>query len=386
MKENYNEYFVYKGKKYVVVHNENIINIYKHNNEKIEELSSEEMNDIKHLLNHKYNYIYDSTILNDLVNENSKMEKKEFTMNFLNWLENMIPENCRANFYRNVKTLKTTLNMSYGTSIYNESINEYSTAAGYDTRNNSLTMDEKTLSKLQKISQLNPNPTDFYWRHYSQILLHELSHMASSNYNPENGDSLCGFDKFPAETEDDKNRGLTEGFTEIISMVGVPGTVEVSSGYYIETLLINQLMQLTGQEVFIKSYFSNLGTKKIQEKLNEIINNPKMSYKLFRNIELNYNIRKINEEQNILGNIQSTLLEYLDKKIEILLEHNKTDEINNILKNYELLLISPQKLKIIEKDPEQYIGVNECIEKFTAIKNKYTNNLNESVQPTTIKH
>ena len=34
-----------------------------------------------------------------------------------------------------------------------------------------------------------------------------------------------------------KSRGLTEGYTEILSMAGVPGTIEISSGYYIEAIL-----------------------------------------------------------------------------------------------------------------------------------------------------
>lgn len=70
-------------------------------------------------------------------------------------------------------------------------------------------------------------------------------------------------------------------------MAIVPETIEISSGYYIEACLINQLIQIVGNEVFLKSYFSNLGTQPIQEKMNEVINNPIMSFNLFRNIELN---------------------------------------------------------------------------------------------------
>ena len=46
--------------------------------------------------------------------------------------------------------------------------------------------------------------------------------MSSGKYDHYTKVSCCGFDKYPAEDERDKNRGLTEGFTEIISMVGVP--------------------------------------------------------------------------------------------------------------------------------------------------------------------
>ena len=209
--------------------------------------------------------------------------------------------------------------------------------------------------------------------------------MASSRYDSDTKISLCGFDRFPAENEEDKNRGLTEGFTEIISMAGVPGTIEISSGYYIEACLINQLIQIVGNEVFLKSYFSNLGTQPIQEKMNEVINNPTMSFNLFRNIELNYNIRDINEEQNILGNIQSSILDYLDKKIELLLDENRVNEISDILANYELMMITPEKLKIMQKNPQQFIGIDENINKFNEIKNKYKSYLNEEIKSSGIK-
>ena len=89
----------------------------------------------------------------------------------------------------------------------------------------------------------------------------------------------------------------------------------------------------------------------MQERLNEIINNPNISYNLFRSIELNYNIGDINEVQNILGNIQLSILDYLDKKIELLLSDNIVNEASSVLTNYELMMISSEKLKIMQKNP-----------------------------------
>ena len=380
-----NNYFVYNGKKYIVEYKDKNMNVYKCNDGKIEILSDEEIQMIRQLLNSKYNYEYDSITLTNLVNANLEMENKEYIMNFLNWLESIIPEECRDNFYRNIKTLKTTLNTNIDLSKFKSSSSGYSTSANYNTSSNSLVMNEKSLHELWKIAQLNNNPQEFYWRHYSQTLLHELAHMASSRYDSDTEISLCGFDRFPAKNEEDKNRGLTEGFTEIISMAGVPGTIEISSGYYIEACLINQLIQIVGNEVFLKSYFSNLGTQPIQEKMNEVINNPTMSFNLFRNIELNYNIGDINEEQNILGNIQSSILDYLDKKIELLLAENRVNEISDILANYELMMITPEKLKIMKKNPQHFIGIDENINKFNEIKNKYKSYLNEEIKSSGIK-
>ena len=378
-----NNYFVYKGKKYIIKYNDKDINIYVFNNNIIQEASHEEKQEIKEILNSECNYVYDSTILNDLVSANPQIEYKEYVMNFLNWLEGIIPEDCRYNFYKNVETLQTALNIT-SSKVDDHSI-EHETVAGYNTKKNNITINKESLQELWEIAKLTSNPKDFYFRQYSQTLLHELSHMASSNYDSETKTSLCGFDKFPPDNESEKNRGLTEGYTEILSMAGVPGTIELSSGYYIEASLINQLILLVGNETFARSYFLNLGITPIQNKLNEIINNPIMSYNLFRSIELNYSIKNLNEEQNVLGNIQLMLLDYLDKKLEQLLSDNKISEISNILINYDWLLIKSDKLKTMKKNPQKFIGIEESLKKFGIIKEKYQIYLNESIKSTSIK-
>ena len=118
---------------------------------------------------------------------------------------------------------------------------------------------------------------------------------------------------------------------------------------------------------------------------NEIINNPIMSYNLFRSIELNYSIKNLNEEQNVLGNIQLMLLDYLDEKLEQLLSDNKISEIINILINYDWFLIKPDKLKTMKKNPQKFIGIEESLKKFIIIKEKYQIYLNESIKSTNIK-
>lgn len=340
-------------------------------------LSNDENKKIIELLNARYSYVYDSDLLLNLVNSNEKIENKPYIQNFLNWLENTIPENCRNNFYNNIETISTSLKLDINFSNFkmNSQKENVAVCAGYNTCENSLSMDEESLFMLWQMVQKTNDPQEFYWREYSKTLLHELSHMSSSKYDKTTGISLCGFDKFPPETEEDKNRGLTEGFTEIIAMTGVPRTIEISSGYYIETSLVAQLIQIIGLDVFSRSYFSNLGITEIKEKLQNIINDDNKSFKLFRDIELNFQIGYLSEKQNVLGNIQSTILDYLDKKIEILLLNNNLDEINQIITNFQQMLITPHKLEIMLKNPNDYIGVEESVSKFEKIKEKYSPNL-----------
>jgi hypothetical protein len=195
--------------------------------------------------------------------------------------------------------------------------------------------------------------------------------MASSNYDKDSKISLCGFDTYPAKKVDDQNRGLTEGFTEIISMAGVPGTIEIASGYYIEASIINQMILIIGNEVFIKAYFSNLGISDIKSKFQELIPDCDKSFQLFRNIELNYQIRKINEEQNVLSNIQSTLLDYLEMKIKNLYDDVDSEIIKNIFSMYEQFLITPEKLIVMKKNPDLYLDLSSSLEKFNQLKKLY---------------
>jgi len=371
-------YFIYNNVKYIIEYNNEKIIIFKEDNNKKELLSEEENTKIKKLLNSKYSYIYNSSIINNLVYQNDNIEKKEYIINMLNWLERIIPQECRNNLYRNLKTLRTELNANVNLDKLEKSTTRYSTSGGYNTKSNMIVISSAALVGLWDIAKRTNNPQDFYSRHYSQNLLHELVHMASSNYNYETNVSLCGFDVYPALYENDKNRGLTEGFTEIISMAGYPNTVEISSKYYIEECIINQLIQLIGTETVIRSFFSNLGVMPLQLELNKLIDNQEKAYNLFRNIECNYTIRDLAAEQNILGNIQSSLLDYLEVKLDMMVQYSSIEEISDTLKTYEAMLITPNVLKKIGLNPQAYYGLTESVNKFDAIKTKCLLNLRDN--------
>ena len=362
--------FKYNGVTFIVSFTNNKIHIYKLNNGNYIELNAKEKEELDTLLNSQYSYIYDSELLRSLVIKNDKIESKKYLYDFLIWLENIIPLGCRDNFYRNVSTLSTELNLDFdGTG---EISSNYGAPAKYDTLNNKIIMEKSELSKIREIANQTTNPDEYYWKEYSQVLLHELSHMASSKYNPDSGVVLCGFDTYPTNELESQNRGLTEGFTEIIACAGIPSrTSEISSGYYIEASIINQLIQVIGNETLLKSYFSNNGITDIKQKLHEFIPDTNKSFQLFRNIELNYQIRHINEEQNVLGSIQSTILDYLEIKLQKLYELGESENIANVLSIYEQLLITPEKLEAMNKKPENFKGLLYSLEKFSGLKDTY---------------
>ena len=366
-----NNFFTLNGKKYVILFGNLRITILRKENDKLVLLNEEEKKEIISILNNKSGYRYDSEKIMQIINSNNTLDNKGYLSNFLQWLENIIPLECRENFYNNIKTLKTDLNLdiNFSESI-SETKNDYQENCEYNGKENTIIMTKNFMLQTGKIAQSIKKPADLFWKSYSKTLLHELAHMSSSHYDVKTGILLCGFDKFPSEKEIDKNRGLTEGFTEIISMAGVPGTIEIASSYYIEASLINQLIQIIGVDVFIKSYFSNLGTKFLESELCNIIADPKLAFQLFRNIEINFQIRNLKGKQSLLGNIQLLLLDYLEKRCEKLIENNKLREVNEILKIYEQMLITPEKLKIMDKNPDDYEGLVESITKFKNLQEK----------------
>lgn len=359
-------FFTMNGNKYIVKYENNTTIFYKENNNKIELLNDSELKLIKEEFNKQYGYMYNSEYLLYLVENNSNIDSKEYIYNFLDWLERVIPENCRDNLYRNIRTLKLSLKLDLNFDDISEIEREES--GNYNTRENTIFFDVNNLKELWNIAISTENPKEFYYKHYSQTILHELTHMSSSNYN--NGISLCGFDKFPASDEEDENRGLTEGLTELIAFAGVPNTIELSSNYYIEASICNQISQLIGFPIMLESYFSNKGIYSLKEKLCSIINDGNKAYSLFRNIELNYLIRNNQEKQSILGSIQMSILDYLE---EILRNKDNIEEIENMLNMFGNVLITKEKLELMQRNIINYPFIEESVNRFNSIKEKCLN-------------
>ena len=120
------------------------------------------------------------------------------------------------------------------------------------------------------------------------------------------------------------------------------------------------------------SYFSNKGTKDIENKLSELIEDKSLANGLFRRIEDNYQVRYLDTKQTFLGNIQTTLITYFKEKMVKTLEDKQMsdDEIENEFSKFEQMLVTPQKLEIMRKNPENYVGLNESLDLFYNMKDE----------------
>ena len=106
-----NNFFTLNGKKYVILFGNLRITILRKENDKLVLLNEEEKKEIISILNNKSGYRYDSEKIMQIINSNNVLDNKGYLSNFLQWLENIIPLECRENFYNNIKTLKTDLNL-----------------------------------------------------------------------------------------------------------------------------------------------------------------------------------------------------------------------------------------------------------------------------------
>lgn len=342
---------------YVVIKKTTYLLTYLKESIKIEKLVSQEKATLS-LIEEKYfqdifkrrnDFSYKSLKLDEILKVNPDLQEIDYAPFLLAWLENVIPAYARENFYKNLQTLKFQKVDSFEAGR---------TVAEYNIKEN--------------LIRLNLNDPKFTNQNeFLQTLLHELIHMASSKYDEERQVYVSGFDEI-GEDYQKWNRGLTEGLTENLSMIGVPNTNQAYSGYGIETLLIDQIALLIGTDKLLESFFLNLGTTKLEEEFHKLGYEQEKAFVMFRDIELNYCFRNDAEQTNLLTNVELDLLDYFNKKCQdMYLNYESTEQLQELLDTYEKVLITPEKLAFIKKNPDKYAGIEVVEQKFKEIKSMY---------------
>ena len=309
-------YFIIHGIKFIFIYDNGKRKILKEENGQLLPLSPEEQEVIDKIFTYDNGYIYYmSKKLGQIILENNNLDADLHIYRLLEWLEQIIPEDSRENFYRNLSTLQIHQNLD---AMNDEQVDEFKggTTANYNAQANTITVNRNYIFSLWKVAQTTNNPQAYFEKVYYETLLHEMTHMASTKYDPETEMCYSGFDTFSDIEFNDRNVGLTEGMTEIVAMAGIPDTNESKSGYYIEESLVNQIILTIGNEEVIRSYFSAAGVDGIKHKLSEFgLSDMGASY-LLNLIECNYMIRQETSDYltDSLSVIQSTLLNCFEVK------------------------------------------------------------------------
>lgn len=361
-----NNYIILDIGKIVICWDNREKSYYKEVNNKLISINNEEKNYLNNIFQKPYSYELNSEYLTKLIDNNSNIKEKERMTILLTWLENIVPDNAKNNFYNNIQTLKVDY-------VTDNLTNNYSVAS-YNSSTNEIHIYPTKIQEAKKIAMKTSNPADYLSKQINQTILHELCHTASSRYDQDTKISKSGFNTYPTNQESERNLGLTEGMTEVISMYGIPNTMELASNYYIEASIINQLISIIGNKELINSYFMNNGTSKLEEELNQYTKDSNVSWNLFRNIEANFCIQNDNIKQTFLGNIQNTLVDYLASKLKNAVISN--EEKQQSISLFKAFIITPIKLTIMKKNPDNYIGLQDSINKFNNTINQYNSEIN----------
>lgn len=362
-------YFIFNGVTYVIIYDDKKIKILKKIDNKLVELDKSEKKKIESFFSREQSHKYSSRYLTECLNDNNVLEKKDYILPFLEWLEKLIPEDSRDNFYRNIRTLSIDYNFECLDRKKSNNVDTNVEGVGeYNCTSNHITINKEYLEYLSSIS----NDEDFIYNNYAVSIMHELAHMASANYDRKTNISKCGFNTYPFSDVNDNNRGLTEGMTELISFTAIPFVSLYTSGYFKEMKIAKQLEMIVGTNVLLESYFSNKGLEEIKNNLLKYINDENKVFSLFRNIEFNYLISDLTDKQSILGNIQGSLLDFLEAKCKKELENPYLDRkmFINMLDFYGRNLITESDMESIHKNPDNYVGINKNKEQLLKIKDK----------------
>lgn len=373
-----NIYFIINGIKFVVLYYNGNRQILKEVNNQLVQLSDEDEIIIDYLFKYDDAHICKSERLTTILNENSTIKNKESLYELFNLIESKIPESCREIFYRNLETLQINYNLD---AITNSSLDrEYNSsyeAGSYDPITNTITISEEYVRNLWQTAQSHNDSQSFFNSEYVQTLAHEITHVASTSYNAETGVISTGFDVLDGNKN--RNRGLTEGMTEVISMSTIPGTQEMRSGYYLEGCIANQLIQIIGSDAITDSYFSAQGIDSIKHRLQEYGLSEVEANNLFDQIEINYLLHeKYNDVPNyVLGSVQSTLLDCFEMRCRQIMNNPNFDreQIENMFNIYGYMLVTPYVLEQNGKNPSNYEGLSDNLERFRSLREQYMTEL-----------
>lgn len=375
----YVDYIVLNIGKIVIKYEDGVRQFYKNEVGELVDLTVDEFYYVDQLFQVDQIDVCYSEKLNMVLSENNELEyKDEILLPLLEFLDGVIPQDCKHYFYHNLSTLK--IKYHFGSNFLDEEMVDirFLQMGSYNVIENEIEVTKDGLKFIWEYFQGESDFRKLFGNEVGVVLLHELCHMASSHYDKESNMIMCGFDVYSASDDfETLHRGLTEGMTEFISHLGISS--KVPSQYYVELLFVNQLCQIVGRDLMFESYFKHLGTKKIEEFLSGLDfreDSFKYAQQFFIRFEDNYQLRHQNIKQSLLANIQSSLIHYYRCKLnhDIHCNHMSFQSIMESLQSFEQSLVVPERLLGMKRDPNNYIGLERALKEFYDFKESILKN------------
>lgn len=224
----------------------------------------------------------DKNYLIELLNSNEGLlqdltQSKFLQDNFIGLLRNIesiIPDDCRDNFYRNLQVMRISFDTERSFSLVSAPL---------------IGIDKRFVSFVD--NHIYSNTGLDYEEELLMMTYHELLHISSNTFQviDDKVVGASGFQDIPKikdnkyvyEKEDEFN-GLTEGFTQYLTLVAFGRNFDKDLSNYGEQLSsVRKLVEKVGLETMKKAYFNNRnGMEPIKDKLVEIGEDPNLYLEL----------------------------------------------------------------------------------------------------------
>lgn len=374
------DYIIVNDKK-IIIDYKNDTKFYVEDDSMITPLGEAEQVLINEIFKENNEFVFYDELLSLIVEDNKNFDQSnKFLTPLLEFVSSVVPLKYRGTFYKNLSTLKIEHNLDHINRNCGNNF-ELPRYIGHDKNDlsnaNKIVIPGSYLGFIYNATIHSDNPVNSFNIHFNFALLHELFHVASSKFDPDTEIFYCGLYESHSDDPLKKNRGLTEGITNLLASDSIRKFSDKAVGYPIETLIASQLRFIVGYDKIIDSYFGNKGVGELVSELNKLYDDKELSINLFKRIEDNYKLQGyVNKKkslipQSLLSSVQLILIFYLEKKMEVLKANGYTDQIVELLSLYENALITPESLTARGIDNSCYLGLNKSIDAFSKLTKKY---------------
>lgn len=308
------------------------------------------------------------TILSEkLLTNNTKISpyiKQMFNSTIAN-VEEFISREMRVSFYNNL--INVNIRVSNINDVPISMKNSYAYYSGY--KNELVFVYENIIKHYNKLLYGQDGKKN-YRKFIEKLIAHELFHMSSFVYSSDN-DSYqfnIGVVNLPNKLTYIHNTGLNEAITEKFAIECVNYTKQPLDSYYMETVMLEQLLTIVKKETIVSTYFNNNTIKPIVNDLMKYTNSPNQANRVFTLFEEAFISRKKSLPSNAYANYQSSLINFLLVKCSLL---NDNDEINQLIESFESHLITNELLTKANIKHSLALELDESITLFYNFKNLF---------------
>lgn len=264
------------------------------------------------------NYLKEETI-KELDKKNEvKLTQLEID-NYIELITSALPKNQTVNFIKNIQMLKVQLNLSDRNNI----------GPHYDIKTNTVNISSYNhmLNDVQNKSYFNKIAPKEYRPFFNEIILHELTHVASSTRA--NNEINTGLITYEFDTT------INEAFTHFLTNTIYPEQSLENNRKFLVYKLVLQLTTIVGYEKMLGLYLNASGSSEMDKLLssfNNDINLNDLKYNIYSLEELSINSlseKNINNLAPYLIRVQNLLIKTYLNKIDHLLDNNVDKKIIN---------------------------------------------------------